>query len=290
VIASFVAGALAGLVLEGCRARDGAGSEPGIRSDPSTKTSTSTPSPGSSLAFPETTLDTNAPANDAMQVVVSKTWLMVDGEQVLALPPVADAVRDGFGAKNKPSATSFGPVAPLVTAVKRHRAEHPGASDEVLVLADGETPYRLLTEVLYTLGFERYLKFHLLRLTMPSAPHPKLAPPLPPVPMHAGSKLLALAVRLGPDGVAFIAGGAALGGGCTPGAAGVTVPNVAGTIDLAGVRRCAQQLASSAAEEHDVRIDAEAATRYDDVLAVMDALRSDGTVDLFTRASLRVPR
>ena len=265
-----------------CRSRE----EPTVRPDPVT----SAPSLSATHADPPPPLPA-PPDDDAVRIILTKTQLLVDEDVVLPLPSPADGATSGFGAKYKPSASSLRPIAPLTKALDAHfaRSYAGRTSAQALLLAAGATPYRVLAEVLFTLGYARIEKPRLLILRDTTSPPARTAATLPPITMHAG-KPLGIELDVGFDGVSFRTTAGPLGTGCTPGSSGVTVPRVAGALDLDGVRRCAQRLKSGAADDTGVSIGAMAATPYVEIIAVMDAVQTDGHVALFPDVSFGVPR
>lgn len=111
-------------------------------------------------------------AEDGIVVVVSKTEILVGGEPVLTLPSRESLARTGAGAPNKRGPSDLY-IVPLGTALKSAReidralrlAKHEDpSSSEVILVADESTPYRLLSEVMFTLGQHSIGKYHLLVL------------------------------------------------------------------------------------------------------------------------------
>lgn len=123
----------------------------------------------SDLTLPKSVLTTEA-SQEGVTVVVSRTQISVDDNVVCNVP--ADASH-GVEAKYKRSGPNDFYVVPLANSLKGWRerdrqiriatGKDPSAS-EAIVIADTNTPYRLLVEVLFTLGQSEFAKFHLMTL------------------------------------------------------------------------------------------------------------------------------
>jgi biopolymer transport protein ExbD len=109
-------------------------------------------------------------AEDGLVVTVSKTQILVGDQRVLTLPSRASMVRTGAGAANKrdPQALYIVPLGAAIEAaettdraVRMAKRLDPNASEAILI-ADASTPYRLLSEVMFTLGQRSVGKFHLV--------------------------------------------------------------------------------------------------------------------------------
>jgi biopolymer transport protein ExbD len=241
---------------------------------------------------------------DAIPVTLTKTQLLVEDEVVLPLPARReDSATRGVDARYKRS-----PLDPFIVplqssfAAKRaaFQAAHGKPIHSAVVIADGDTPYRLLVEVLFTLGQAEVWRIHLMVLQRAGgatdggavAPAPQDASPLPPITLHdkPSTATLGLAVAMSEEGIAFKTTAGPLGAGCVPGAPGITVPRVDGAYDLEGARRCARALKAGAKDDTSVLITATFATRYADVIALDDALRADGNGELFPVVSFGMPR
>jgi biopolymer transport protein ExbD len=109
-------------------------------------------------------------SQDAVPVQISRNEIVVDGKHVLGLRngQVDPSVKQGGG-------TGF-LVVPLLNVMEKHRTRLKAIASinttrpfrgEVQIVADKRTPYRTLTEVVYTLGQAEFrsLKFVVLRQT-----------------------------------------------------------------------------------------------------------------------------
>lgn len=114
-----------------------------------------------------------APSQDGVLVTVSKTQILVGDEKVLGLPGRESLVQAGVDARYKRSGPNDLFIVPLGNAlmaarktdmaVRRAKGLDPSSSEAILILDKG-TPYRLLLEVLFTLGQSEYGKYHLMTI------------------------------------------------------------------------------------------------------------------------------
>ena len=121
------------------------------------------------LTIPNSVLTTEA-SQEGVAVLISKSQIVVDDNTVCAVPQ--DATH-GVEAKYKRSGPTDLYIVPLANALQGWRerdrqvrlatGKDPSAS-EAIVIADTNTPYRLLVEVLFTLGQSEFAKFHLMVL------------------------------------------------------------------------------------------------------------------------------
>lgn len=121
----------------------------------------------SDLTIPKSVLTTE-PSQEGVAVVVSKTSIIVDDQVVATVP--ADATHGVEGKYKRSGATDLY-VVPLANALQNWRERdrqvrlatgQDPSSSEAIIIADANTPYRLLTEVLFTLGQTEFAKFHLM--------------------------------------------------------------------------------------------------------------------------------
>jgi biopolymer transport protein ExbD len=111
------------------------------------------------------------PAQEGVLVTISKTQILVGDDKVLTLPGRESLAQAGVDARYKRSGPNDLFIVPLGNAlmaarktdmaVRRAKGLDPSAS-EAIVIADKGTPYRLLMEVLFTLGQSEYGKYHLM--------------------------------------------------------------------------------------------------------------------------------
>jgi biopolymer transport protein ExbD len=114
-----------------------------------------------------------APAQEGVLVTVSKTQILVGDDKILSLPGRESLVQAGVDARFKRSGPNDLMIVPLGNAlmaarktdiaVRRAKGLDPSSSEAILILDKG-TPYRLLLEVLFTLGQSEYGKYHLMTL------------------------------------------------------------------------------------------------------------------------------
>jgi biopolymer transport protein ExbD len=121
------------------------------------------------LTMPKSVLTTEA-SQEGVAVLISKSSIIVDDNIVAPVP--ADATH-GVEGKYKRTGPTDLYIVPLANALQSWRerdrqvrlatGKDPAAS-EAIIIADSNTPYRLLTEVLFTLGQSEFAKFHLMVL------------------------------------------------------------------------------------------------------------------------------
>jgi hypothetical protein len=112
-----------------------------------------------------------APAQEGVVVTVSKSQILVGDDKILALPGRESLAQAGVDARYKRSGPNDLFIVPLGNAlmaarktdiaVRRAKGLDPSSS-EAIVIVDKGTPYRLLMEVLFTLGQSEYGKYHLM--------------------------------------------------------------------------------------------------------------------------------
>jgi biopolymer transport protein ExbD len=108
---------------------------------------------------------------EGLPVIVSKSQIIVGESVVCPVPP--DAAQYGIEAKYKRGSRNDYFIVPLGSALQSWRdsdkrirmatGKDPTHSEAILI-ADVSTPYRLLTEVMYTLGQTEFSKFHMMVL------------------------------------------------------------------------------------------------------------------------------
>jgi biopolymer transport protein ExbD len=116
------------------------------------------------------------PAQEGTTIVVSKTQILVgeDPSPVVVLPSRDSLAQSGIDAKYKRNGPNDLLIVPLANALQSARSTDKQIrkakgldpnSSEAIVVADTTTPYRLLIEVLFTLGQAEYGKYHLMVLS-----------------------------------------------------------------------------------------------------------------------------
>jgi len=122
------------------------------------------------LRLPTSVLRTE-PSQDGVVVTVSKSQILVGDNRVLKLPSRESMVQSGVGASNKRNGPNDLYITPLGNALAKARktdkilrqkkGKDPNTS-EAIIIADETTPYRLLIEVMFTLGQNEFAKYHLM--------------------------------------------------------------------------------------------------------------------------------
>lgn len=127
------------------------------------------------LTLPTSVMSTD-PAQEGVVVVISKSQILV-GEAstpVLTLPSREQLAQSGVDAKYKKSGPNDLYIVPLANALTHARdmdkqiriaKKLDPSSSEAIIVADASTPYRLLIEVLFTLGQSEYGKYHMMVLS-----------------------------------------------------------------------------------------------------------------------------
>jgi len=122
------------------------------------------------LQIPTSVLKTE-PSQEGVIVTLSKTQILLDDTQVLKLPSRESMVQTGVGATNKRNGPNDLYITPLGNALSRAREAdkvvrqtkgRDASYSEAIIIADRTTPYRLLMEVLFTLGQNEFARYHLM--------------------------------------------------------------------------------------------------------------------------------
>ena len=138
----------------------------------SLSTSTASLPQSQDLQLPKSILTTEPDSEpEGLPVLVSKSQIIVGETVVCPVPP--DASQYGIEAKYKRGSRNDYFIVPLGSALQSWRdtdkrirmatGRDPTQSEAILI-ADLSTPYRLLTEVMYTLGQTEFSKFHMMVL------------------------------------------------------------------------------------------------------------------------------
>src|SRR5436190_8408704 len=121
------------------------------------------------LTMPKSVLTTEA-SQEGVAVLISRSQIIVDDNVICPVP--ADATH-GVEGKYKRSGPTDLYIVPSANALQSWRERDrqvrvaqgkDPSSSEAIIIADSGTPYRLLTEVLFTLGQCEFAKFHLMVL------------------------------------------------------------------------------------------------------------------------------
>ena len=122
------------------------------------------------LQIPTSVLRTE-PSQEGVVIIVSKSQILIDDTRVLTLPGRESMVQTGVGANHKRNGPNDLYITPLGNALSRARKadkvvrQRKGKDttySEAIIIADRTTPYRLLIEVLFTLGQNEFAKYHLM--------------------------------------------------------------------------------------------------------------------------------
>ena len=124
------------------------------------------------LTLPASVMRTEA-AQEGTVVVISKSQILVgdDPNPVVLLPAREQVAQSGVDVKYKRSGPNDLYIVPLANALQHARETDKAirtakgldpSSSEAIIVADTTTPYRLLIEVLFTLGQSEFGKYHLM--------------------------------------------------------------------------------------------------------------------------------
>jgi biopolymer transport protein ExbD len=113
------------------------------------------------------------PSDEGVILVISKTAILLgeEGEPIIHLPSREQLAQQGLDASHKRSGPNDLYIVPLANRLSNARkldkavrsAKGLDAStSEAIIIADAKTPYRLLIEVMYTLGQSEFGKYHLM--------------------------------------------------------------------------------------------------------------------------------
>lgn len=114
---------------------------------------------------------TQEPHQEGITITISKTQILVGENKILSLPGRESTAQTGVGAAFKRGGPNDLYIVPLGNAlqaarktdeaIRRAKGLDPSSS-EAIIIADRNTPYRLLIEVLFTLGQSQFGKYHLM--------------------------------------------------------------------------------------------------------------------------------
>jgi biopolymer transport protein ExbD len=129
------------------------------------------------LRLPRSILDTE-PTQEGVRVTITKSQLLVGDETVVKLPSRQSLLQTGVSAKDKRGGPNDLFIVPLGNALGEARKTDKmvrqikgldASMSEAVIIADETTPWRLLIEVLFTLGQSEYGRFHLMVMQSKSA-------------------------------------------------------------------------------------------------------------------------
>ena len=123
-----------------------------------------------------TSIITTEPSSEGTSVIISKTQILVgeDPHPIVLLPGRDSLAQSGIDARHKRNGPNDLYIVPLANALQAARQTDKvirqakgldPSSSEAIVIADHTTPYRLLIEVLFTLGQSEFGKYHLMVLS-----------------------------------------------------------------------------------------------------------------------------
>ncbi|XXT23559.1 biopolymer transporter ExbD [Sorangium sp. So ce429] len=127
------------------------------------------------LTLPKSVMQSE-PSQEGVVVIVSKSQILVgeDPTPIVVLPNREQLAQSGVDAKYKRSGPNDLYIVPLANALSHARETDKAiraakgldpSSSEAIIVADATTPYRLLIEVLFTLGQSEFGKYHLMVLS-----------------------------------------------------------------------------------------------------------------------------
>ncbi len=130
------------------------------------------------LKLPRSLLQTQ-PSEQGVAVTISKSQILVGDDMVLRLPSRDSLARTGAGASEKRGGANDLYIIKLGNALQsarrldqrvREATGKDASYSEALIIADETTPYRLLIEVLFTLGQNEFGRYHLMVMQGKSIP------------------------------------------------------------------------------------------------------------------------
>ncbi len=252
-----------------------------------------------------------AGADDGIILVISKSAILIgpEGEPVLRLPSREELIRTGVAATS-PGGTAGSLLIPSlakrVAAAVHHARKRDlakwrppfGGTAEAVVVADEETPYRVVVEVLYTLGQSKVGRYHLMVMkgagqakpdggapTLPTAP-----PAGPPLQAIGGKKNLALSAHIDGEGITLRTGTDTIASGCNELGSSVTVPKKDDQHDWGALASCLQRIKAVYPTDTSSVLSAEFDTPYRIVIRLMDELRGLRGQELFPNTNFAFPR
>lgn len=127
------------------------------------------------LALPKSVMQ-DEPSQEGVVVIISKSQILVgdDPSPIVLLPSREQIAQTGVDVKYKRSGPNDLYIVPLANALSHARDTDKAirtakgldpSSSEAIIVADSSTPYRLLIEVLFTLGQSEFGKYHLMILS-----------------------------------------------------------------------------------------------------------------------------
>lgn len=100
---------------------------------------------GSSVALPEVARDGYEPAVEGLAVVITKTGIVVEGKAIVS-------IQNGAVDPSEKEGGTLGVLIPRLRAFTEQLVQQPSARGKpILIVADRDTPYRTLLEVVYSM-------------------------------------------------------------------------------------------------------------------------------------------
>ena len=126
------------------------------------------PPQSNDLVMPDSVLTTEA-SQEGLPILISKTHIAVEETPVCPVP--TDSTHGVEGRYKRSGGTNDLYIVPLANAAQSWRDRDvqiraatgkDTSASEAIIIADANTPFRLLTEVVFTLGQTSFAKFHLM--------------------------------------------------------------------------------------------------------------------------------
>jgi biopolymer transport protein ExbD len=217
--------------------------------------------------------------SSGLRLIVSKSAVsLADGTQVVPLPADTTNGIDAAYKRRGPNDLYIEPIGALAQAKSAHAA---------VLAVDPSTTYRVLVEVLFSLGQNEVSTIHLV--VRSDAGMASIEPTLPHAPkVPTTTPLLGLVVLIVQDGISVKARGGNIAPGCKDAGAGLTIPNKDGARDFAALAACVDRVKHISPDfesETSVTIAANPGTDFQTLVTTMDALRP-----MFPNASFGLAR
>lgn len=214
-------------------------------------------------------------------VVITETEITFQGTKVMDLPSDRTA---GADPKDKRNGKNDLHLVPLANACA---SDGGPAVKSIVVDVDDTTPYRLVIEVLFTLGQCGFERWDLRR-----SGHAEVVPITPPRVLGAhvvAPPSIALTVFLLDGGVSMKTSGGNVAPGCNDVGPGLAIPTRDGAQDPAALGACARKLKTLFPNEQAVTFTASPGLPFGGAWAVIDAIRG-AKGELFPDVMLGVSR
>ncbi len=213
---------------------------------------------------------------------MSERLIRVEEDEALELPPLAEQWSEGLGRKAKRG----DPHSPaLADSFARARA----ARSSVVLFIDRQIPFRVVLEILFTLGQEGVERF-VLATSLPESSVKAIAGfDRRPIDLKKAGTFTVFVVS---GGISVKVRGSNVATGCGGLGEGLAVPHSNDGHDFSELTRCLRALqgmpggASGSSDDTLGFVLASARTRYDDLLRTIAALRAAGV----TSFGFKVPR